>query len=183
MIFVRFSGCPLFCPWCDEPLHRDPSRARTLTARDLLDKVKYLAQGTPSLLLTGGEPLIQPDLAGLITLLRQEGGFFVALETSGVGGELPANADWITLSPKTPLPDATLLAAHEIKYIVEADPPPAKLDEIHRVSLIRDNVWVQPLAMAGEPDPAAVSRCVTLALASRGRLRLSLQLHKWIHIP
>ncbi len=77
-VFVRLTGCPLRCTWCDTEyaffggnwMHYD----------DILTEVK--SHGTPYVCVTGGEPLAQKRVLGLLDLLVNEG-FTVSLETAG----------------------------------------------------------------------------------------------------
>ncbi|MBF0214961.1 MAG: 7-carboxy-7-deazaguanine synthase QueE [Magnetococcales bacterium] len=180
MIFIRAWGCPLSCSWCDEPLHRDPAARRMMSGDEILDAVRQVAPGLFSVVLTGGEPLALPGLSGLVARLK-EAGYWVAMESSGLGGALPdPMVDWLTLSPKTPLSEAIYQSASEIKYVVggEAGFPSHILERAER----HDNVWVQPRAMGDRPDPKAVAHCVEMTLRAKGRLRLSLQTHKYIGV-
>lgn len=182
MVFVRFFGCPLQCTWCDEPRHRDPKALRRLSLSALLEEIRGLAAGIPSVLLTGGEPLIQPGLDQLLAALKQEG-YWVAMETCGVGGPPPLGVDWITLSPKTSLPESWYRAAHEIKFVVTT---PLDAQQWHTISHwmgVHDRVWVQPVALQGAMDEKAAQLCYRLVMESQGQLRLSLQTHRWLGVP
>ncbi|MBF0136279.1 MAG: 7-carboxy-7-deazaguanine synthase QueE [Magnetococcus sp. DMHC-1] len=182
MFFIRFSGCPLHCTWCDEPLHRDPQAIRLLTTADIQAARQELAPGIPHVLLTGGEPLSAPGLHELIASLK-ESGLWIAMETSGVGGPPPDGVDWLTLSPKTPLSAEWFTRANEIKYVVGANPDPAWIREILQQASRHPQVWVQPRSRDGIPDPEAVALCYRLVLEAGAHLRLSLQTHKWIGVP
>ncbi|MBF0155067.1 MAG: 7-carboxy-7-deazaguanine synthase QueE [Magnetococcales bacterium] len=182
MFFIRFFGCPLRCLWCDEPRHRDPEFLRLLTTAEIVAMRRELAPAIPHVLLTGGEPLLAPGLIGLVADLKAEG-LWVAMETSGVGGEPPSGVDWITLSPKTLLPESWYARADEVKYVVGGEPDPALIEEIHHRAARHPRVWVQPCARGGVPDPEAVALCYRLVLQAGDRLRLSLQTHKWIGVP
>ncbi len=182
MAFIRFFGCPLSCPWCDEPRHRDPATLRQLTVAEILAELERLGPPVPHVLLTGGEPLAVPGLPELVARLKEEGKW-VAMESSGVGGQPPPGLDWLTLSPKTSLPEGLYGVADEIKYIVGPELSAPREREIRDRAARHGNVWVQPRADGDTPHPLAVARCVRLVLSARGRLRLSLQTHKWIGIP
>nr|CRH07025.1 conserved protein of unknown function [Include Radical SAM domain] [Candidatus Magnetococcus massalia] len=181
MLFVRFSGCPLSCSWCDEPLHRDPAKAESLTAEQLLARLHALSADTPFVLLTGGEPLAVPQLGELVAFLQQHG-YWVAMETSGVGGTIPDSLDWVTLSPKTVLDEALYQRADEIKYVVPAQGQPQLQAELMQRARTHGRVWLQPRAHGDGPDPVATARCFQWVLESAGKLRLSLQTHRYIGV-
>lgn len=77
-VFVRLTGCPLRCQYCDSAYAFSGGTVRTLD--DILEQVagykpRYVC-------VTGGEPLAQPNA---IPLLKQlcDAGYEVSLETSG----------------------------------------------------------------------------------------------------
>ncbi len=183
MAFIRCFGCPLTCPWCDEPRHRDPRYREDLTAEALLERLHSVAPGLTSVVLTGGEPLALPGLPVLVRALKRAG-FWIAMETSGVGGTLPDGIDWVTLSPKTrTLPEALYTRADEIKYIVHPELSPAELARIRQRAGQHPRVWVQPRADGNRIAPEVVAHAMQMVMQSRGQLRLSLQLHKYIGVP
>ena len=77
MAFVRLTGCPLRCSWCDTTYSF--RGGTTLSERQVLSAVRSL--GCSWVSLTGGEPLAQ-DLNVLTELLLGEG-FRIHLETGG----------------------------------------------------------------------------------------------------
>jgi 7-carboxy-7-deazaguanine synthase len=76
--FIRLTGCPLRCHYCDTAYAFQGGELQTLD--DIVDKVKTYP--TKLVTVTGGEPLAQPDCLPLLRLLIQEG-YRVSLETSG----------------------------------------------------------------------------------------------------
>jgi 7-carboxy-7-deazaguanine synthase len=76
--FVRLTGCPLRCLWCDTDyaFHGGPK----LSLDQIVDRVKEI--GTPIVELTGGEPLAHRHAYTLAHRLLDEG-FTVLVETSG----------------------------------------------------------------------------------------------------
>jgi 7-carboxy-7-deazaguanine synthase len=77
-VFVRLSGCPLRCTWCDTAYAF--RGGRTLSVRAVLEDVAV--HTLRHVCVTGGEPLAQPACAKLLTALC-EAGYSVSLETSG----------------------------------------------------------------------------------------------------
>ena len=77
-VFVRLTGCPLRCAWCDTAyaFHEGTRRGE----EDVLQEIA----GHPCrlVLLTGGEPLAQPDAFPFVTRLA-DAGWQVLVETSG----------------------------------------------------------------------------------------------------
>lgn len=75
---VRTTGCDLRCTYCDSAYAFEGGR--DMTPDEI--KAEVDALGTPLVLLTGGEPMLQPDLPALAGLLL-DGGYQVMIETSG----------------------------------------------------------------------------------------------------
>lgn len=77
-VFIRTTTCDLRCKWCDTP-HAFTQGERLPRAEVL---ARALAFDCPLVELTGGEPLLQPDVLPLMTELC-DAGKTVLLETSG----------------------------------------------------------------------------------------------------
>lgn len=77
-VFVRLTGCPLRCQYCDTAYAFEGGEVTPLT--EIVDKVKSF--GCAYVTVTGGEPLAQPNCLKLLAALCDEG-FQVSLETSG----------------------------------------------------------------------------------------------------
>jgi len=76
--FVRLTGCPLRCTYCDTEYAFHGGKSYTLN--DILDQVASYAPRHVT--VTGGEPLAQPDCRALLSQLC-DAGYQVSLETSG----------------------------------------------------------------------------------------------------
>lgn len=77
-VFIRLSGCPLRCTWCDTTYSF--TGGETWALADILDKVAEY--GTSYVTVTGGEPLAQKNCLALLNALCNAG-YDVSLETSG----------------------------------------------------------------------------------------------------
>lgn len=76
--FVRLTGCPLRCVWCDTEYAFHGGE--TIALDDIMETVRGI--GTPLVEITGGEPLVQQGAFDLAERLL-EAGFTVLVETSG----------------------------------------------------------------------------------------------------
>ena len=185
-VFVRLTGCPLRCTWCDSDYaffggHEEP-------VDRILDAVR--AYGCPLVEVTGGEPLAQPESRELLKALCQEG-FTVLLETSGAldtSGVDPRVR--IILDVKCPAsgmiermywPNLERLRSQdEAKFVVQdrADYDWAK-DVVARYRLVdRCAVLFSPVFGLIVPQHLA-----EWLLADRLPIRFQLQLHKHIWAP
>ncbi len=77
-VIVRTSGCNLRCKWCDTKYAYHEGEEMKL--EDILEEIKKLQANF--VLLTGGEPLIQPDVCAFSNLVVTEG-FGLIVETNG----------------------------------------------------------------------------------------------------
>ena len=77
-VFVRLTGCPLRCGYCDTEYAF--KGGTTMCLDDVLDVVRGYA--VSHVTVTGGEPLAQPNVLVLLERLCDQG-FTVSLETSG----------------------------------------------------------------------------------------------------
>lgn len=178
-LFIRFAGCNLVCPWCDTD-HAPKLRLKT---QALLERVA--ASGAKNIVLTGGEPLLQPGLPELAGALRARG-LWVAVETNATlepAPKLRAALNYIAASPKQGAPLA-LTRADEVRLVV-ADGVDQAWCEAIRARLPAADYYLSPC------DDGRRLR-VHEAIALLGRLnaadpappwRLSLQTHKLAGIP
>ena len=175
MVFVRFSGCNLQCPFCDTDFHN----YLEMSAENILANVRDLGGTCRRICLTGGEPSLQVDKPLLEAFHRE--GFSVHMETNGTRRLLPG-IDWITLSPKETVPglkgDGTVLLerADEVKVVY----PNAAVERWSTFPA----TWhfLQPCA---DPDPekTAANTMATMEYCkSNPSWRLSLQTHKYLNI-
>lgn len=80
--FVRFQGCNLRCRWCDTTYSFSEEQVtEQCTAQEIYDYIK--STGAICVTLTGGEPLIQPDIEAVLALLNADDALDVHIETNG----------------------------------------------------------------------------------------------------
>ena len=131
--FVRFAGCNLKCSFCDEAKKYD--KAKEMSIEKIVKKCKQ-----EIVVLTGGEPTIQPQLKELVKAL-QGAGHRVHIETNGTAN-VGYLVEWITVSPKAPH-YAMPTGYNEIKLVVSKDLSLKKAVEIAEHSGVQ-YVWLQP---------------------------------------
>jgi 7-carboxy-7-deazaguanine synthase len=95
-VFVRTSGCNLRCAWCDTPYTSWNPEGADLPLERILDEVK--AHPTNYVVITGGEPMIAPDIIALSERLKQLGRH-ITIETAGTVFK-PVACDLMSISPK-----------------------------------------------------------------------------------
>ena len=79
-VFVRSSGCNLRCVWCDTPYASWEPEGEDVALEEILARVtRYRAH---YVVVTGGEPMIAPEIVPLSAALRQMG-LHVTIETAG----------------------------------------------------------------------------------------------------
>lgn len=180
-VFIRLTGCPLRCVWCDSAYAFNGGTR--LTVEDILSEVA--AYRPRFVCVTGGEPLAQPACLVLLDALV-EAGYAVSLETSGsldVSGVNPKVTKVLDLKPPGSGEEAAnrydnlahLQPADQVKFVIrdEADYRWArdKLKEHHLPE--RCEVLFSPVA--GEQDPTELAERI---LADRLDVRFQMQLHK-----
>lgn len=180
-VFVRLTGCPLRCSYCDTAYAFSGGTVMMLDA--ILDEVA--AWQTRQVLVTGGEPLAQK---GCLLLLRAlcDAGYEVSLETSGaldVSGVDARVARIVDI--KTPASGEVeknrwqnldvLNARDEIKFVLcgETDYLWAREQVEMRQLAARCEVLFSPAH--GQLEPAQLADWI---LRDRLQVRFQLQLHK-----
>ena len=196
-VFCRFSGCNLWtgrehdrqtavCQFCDTDfLGVGPDGGKFRSADALADVVLSrwptvaggrAVGGSPLVVCTGGEPLLQLNAPAIDALHAR--GFSVAVETNGTL-PAPSGIDHICVSPKA---DARLVLdrGHELKLVYPQSQPDAQPERFH--SLAFDAFFLQPMdGPTAEMTLANTEAAVAYCLA-HPQWRLSLQTHKLLGI-
>jgi len=112
-VFVRVAGCPLRCRWCDTKYAWDKEAGQDYRIEEIVKTVQKWACNF--VVITGGEPMINPDLPQLVQELKASGKH-ITIETAGIAFMPNMPCDLMSISPKlsnsTP-EDHELAAAHE----------------------------------------------------------------------
>jgi 7-carboxy-7-deazaguanine synthase len=95
-VFVRTAGCNLRCAWCDSPYTSWEPEGEAVSVGEILSRVA--SHKTRHVVVTGGEPLLAPEIEPLCRGLR-EAGYHVTIETAGTVFK-PVACDLVSLSPK-----------------------------------------------------------------------------------
>ncbi|MGB7719191.1 MAG: 7-carboxy-7-deazaguanine synthase QueE [Bryobacteraceae bacterium] len=95
-VFIRTSGCNLRCAWCDTPYASWQPEGADLTLGQIVDEVK--AHPARHVVVTGGEPMIAPEIVPLTERLRGLG-WHITIETAGTVVQ-PVACDLMSISPK-----------------------------------------------------------------------------------
>jgi 7-carboxy-7-deazaguanine synthase len=95
-VFIRTSGCNLRCSWCDTPYTSWQPEGNELEIEQILDEVK--AHPARHVVVTGGEPMIMPEIVPLTERLRALG-LHITIETAGTVFR-PVACDLMSISPK-----------------------------------------------------------------------------------
>jgi 7-carboxy-7-deazaguanine synthase len=95
-VFVRTSGCNLRCTWCDTPYTSWQPENQSLSLDEILERVGAFRAG--HVVVTGGEPMIAPEIVQLTANLR-EAGLHITIETAGTV-YAPVTCDLMSISPK-----------------------------------------------------------------------------------
>lgn len=181
--FIRLGGCDVGCFWCDVKDSWDADKHPQKTIENIVDEAlsfskKIVSGDKPIIVITGGEPLLH-NLDEL-TISLQSQGFKTHIETSG-SSSLSGFWDWICLSPKKfkkPLPEV-LKVADELKVVVYNKSDFKWAEE--------NAVLVSPgCRLFLQPEWSRINIVTPLIIEyikAHPKWQLSLQAHKYIHIP
>jgi 7-carboxy-7-deazaguanine synthase len=185
-VFVRLTGCPLRCTWCDTEYAFYGGKEQSL--EEILSHVT--AYRCELVEVTGGEPLAQPDAVPLISALCERG-HRVLVETSGAidiapidtrahvildvkcpGSGMAGRMYWPNLDRLTMKDEAKFVLVDRTDYEWARD-----ILAQHALSG-RCTVLMSPVF--GVLDPRQLAEWV---LADRLQVRVQMQLHKLIWTP
>jgi 7-carboxy-7-deazaguanine synthase len=186
-VFVRLTACDLRCGWCDTPyaFHE----GRKMSVDEVMADVE--ARGCPTVEVTGGEPLLQPDVYPLMQRLL-DSGKTVLIETGGhrsianvpagvvrimdvkcPGSGESAKNDWNNL--------AHLTKRDEVKFVI-AD---RRDYEFARDLMLEEDLPERVNAVLFSPVHGVLQAKLLSewVIADRLDVRVQLQVHKYIWTP
>jgi len=193
-IFIRLSGCNLSCSFCDT----NHSTGDLLNTSEILAEINTILEAedvaySPLIVVTGGEPLMQP-VGKLIELLLRIG-YRVQLETNGTLSPRASDPPWyanafIVCSPKegTRIQRSFLPFIDAYKILVENnDTETTDLFSFMENSGVpthvkRDMIYLQPKNVADFPATSKKNAVAAVNLCKKHGFQLSLQTHKTIGI-
>ena len=96
-VFVRLAGCPLQCRWCDTKYAWDQRAGKDYNIDDIIQTIQqWLCK---FIVITGGEPMINPDLPQLVRQLKTAVKH-ITIETAGIVYIPDMPCDLMSISPK-----------------------------------------------------------------------------------
>ncbi|MBQ1851599.1 MAG: putative 7-carboxy-7-deazaguanine synthase QueE [Paludibacteraceae bacterium] len=189
-VFVRFAGCNLRCAWCDTSYAWDTTADVTdMSASEIADYIK--STGIGHVTITGGEPLLQPGLIGLLSRLAD---YQVHIETNGaipveqfrVGDNIHFVIDYKLpdsgMEERMHLPNlASVRKTDAYKFVIASNRDLDKAVKIVRQYNLEEKTQVYFSTVFGKMEPAVVVE--RMKSEKFNGVKIQLQLHKFIWDP
>jgi len=185
-VFVRLTGCPLRCTWCDTDYAFYGGHECSFD--EVLAKVQTYECRLVE--ITGGEPLAQTESLPLMSRLC-DAGYTVLLETSGAVDIAPVDPRvHVILDVKCPgsgmtdrmhWPNLSMLAAKDEAKFVLANR--ADYDWAHEILARHDLVSRCPVLFSPVFGSLDMRQLAEWILADHLPVRFQLQMHKYIWAP
>ncbi len=174
--FIRIGGCDVGCAWCDSRLSWNPEVFPPVNVDEIVERAASFP--AKAVVVTGGEPSLYP-LDYLCSTLKAKG-IQTFIETSGAY-PLSGQWDWICLSPKRQQPpvDSIHMKADELKVIITSPEDLVWAEE--NAKLVKSSCM-----LFLQPEWSVYEKIVTIIveyIMQNPKWRISLQAHKFMHIP
>lgn len=180
-IFIRLTGCPLRCQYCDTSYAFQGGKKLTYDA--IIEKLQ--AYHCQRICITGGEPLAQPACYPFLTYLADKG-YQISLETSGAR-DIQAVDPRIMIVMDLKTPDSLeesknmysnighLKTGDQIKIVICSQNDYQWAKELLEKNIIPANIEILLSPSWGQIDPRQLAEWI---LADALSVRLQVQLHK-----
>ncbi len=166
-VFVRLAGCPLRCKWCDTKYAWDQDAGAHMSIDKIINQIQN--HRNKFIVITGGEPMINPDLPELLKKLKKSQRH-ITIETAGIAFMPDLECDLMSISPKlsNSIPDNSELAKihkdarldtavlaeliekyeYQIKFVVDSQDDIQEIEQtIEQIPNVkRENVMLMPQA-------------------------------------
>jgi 7-carboxy-7-deazaguanine synthase len=174
--FIRIGGCDVGCSWCDSRYSWNPDLHPLVETDRIIENA--IKSGTDSVVVTGGEPLMW-NLNYLCNGLKYNN-INTFIETSGAY-KLSGKWDWICLSPKKNMPPLNDLckSANELKVIIYEKADLLWAEEYRTKVSGTCLLFLQPEWSRFKYIIPEIVEYVK----KNPSWRVSLQVHKYMHIP
>lgn len=191
-VFVRLTGCPLRCTYCDTAYAFEGGTRVAL--EEIVAQVKSYGVQVKHICVTGGEPLAQPNCIPLLKALC-DAGYVVSLETSGAIDVSPVDARVSrVVDLKTPdsgemkrnlLSNLPLLSKHDqIKFVITSRSDyewSRDMLKLHELDQLVGEVWFSPSFAIEKGQvrlPKLARELADWIVEDKLPVRFQLQLHK-----
>jgi 7-carboxy-7-deazaguanine synthase len=144
-VFVRASGCNLRCAWCDTPYASWEPEGSDLAVDEIVRQVAE--HRCRHVVVTGGEPLIMPDIVELCAKLK-DARLHVTVETAATVFK-PIEVDLVSLSPK--LSNSTPYDRDGGRFAVSHERQRINLDAIQAFMNLRADLQIK-FVVSSEAD-------------------------------
>ena len=192
--FVRFQGCNLRCSWCDTTYsfeHENVTAYRT--AEEIYKIIKE--SGASCVTLTGGEPLLQPEIGSLLKILNEDDSLLTHIETNGSVDITPFVEEFPNLcfivdyklegsNMTAQMNENNLTAVRPVdtyKFVVSSLRDLQQATDVIRKNRLCERTQVFFSPVLGKIEPAEIVEFMKTERLDK--VRLQLQLHKIIWDP
>ena len=198
-VFVRIAGCPLRCRWCDTKYAWSKEAGRQYSVDEIIQDIRQWP--CRFVVITGGEPMVNPDLPQLVRELKSAGKH-ITIETAGIAYIPDMPCDLMSISPKlsNSVPDEPKLAAihkkskldlavlemlidnynYQLKFVVDSEADiPEILETIEKLENVdKGKIMLMPQAATRkellDKSPMVADFCKRKGIAFSNRLQVLL---------
>jgi 7-carboxy-7-deazaguanine synthase len=178
--FIRLFGCPVGCNFCDTgyAFGSNLPGYTKLSFDEITDQLQ-----SKNLVITGGEPCINPEFTKLVDFLLSHG-YRINVETSGIKSLDLLDNIWVTLSPKEHLTDNGKLDRSILKKINELKLVISSLTDFNYYQNIIYWCRLKDIPVYLQPEWSKKDEVLNLVieLANKHNLKVSSQVHKLIGV-